>query len=604
MGSEGGVLLSTYLQGGTVRIHVTTGRVAGCALWALAALAGSSAADRAFGQLSTPISPSSATIPIATQAIGPVGPAVSPLVVAAPSGSSVVPLDEYSAGPTAVDATAQATAAANTSLETLVAMQPPEADYAPEGYLPMPGGDVQNAPGALEYLPEYTPLDNPIPEYLFDRNYYDDPGIGARPMADYAPYGYETRDYQDAPGMPEFTRLTPPTRPSPGDASSAVIRGMYPGSFLVPGTNTSFRLRGFVRLAGLFDFAPIGSTDAFVPNTIPVPQSIGQNFNMSGRISRFGIESWTPINYRDWNVHTFIEGDFFNGAPQAAGGGGNPFRLRHAFFDVGYFRFGQQNSTFMDPNNWPSLVDFQGPNGWINQRQPSARVTLPITERLFWAASVERPFSDITASGLGTAVQDVPDFASHFRFEADRGHLQVASLLRSLGYRPTGDEVTRLNGVGISGSAVFHPWAILSGCSPTAENPSGLTRSRILLQYTWGPGTARFVNDLVGQGLDAQVDPITGEFDLVDSTAWNASYEHWYNEHWLSNFTYSEAHADVGPNQPATTYDTGRYLAASLWWIPRPRLSFGIEYMRGERENIDGQDAEAERLHGLAQYNF
>jgi hypothetical protein len=196
------------------------------------------------------------------------------------------------------------------------------------------------------------------------------PGI-ARPLADYAPPGYEARDYQDAPGVREYTRITPPPRPSAEDAGTVVTRGMYPGSFLVPGVNTSFRLRGFVRLASMFDFDPIGSTDSFVPNTIPVPAGVGQNFNMSGRISRFAVESWTPTDYCDWNVHTFIEGDFFNGAPQAAGGGGNPFRLRHAFVDFGYFRFGQQNSVFMDGTNWPSLVDFQGPNGWINQRQPS-----------------------------------------------------------------------------------------------------------------------------------------------------------------------------------------------------------------------------------------
>ena len=87
------------------------------------------------------------------------------------------------------------------------------------------------------------------------------------------------------------------------------------------------------------------------------------------------------------------------------------------------------------------------------------------------------------------------------------------------------------------------------------ENPSGLTRSRILLQYTWGPGTARYVNDLVGQGLDGQVNPITGDFDLVNSSGWNASYENWFNANWLSNFTYSEAHAVNNAGQLGTTYD-------------------------------------------------
>jgi len=475
-------------------------------------------------------------------------------------------------------------------------------DYAPEGFAPR---GFQDAPGVPEFEPAYTPRYPALPSYFYQRQYYETTGVGARPIADYAPPGYEPRDFQNAPGMPEYTRLTPPTPITREEQDKFVTRGIYPGSFLVPGTNTSFRLRGFVRLASLYDFEPIGSTDSFVPNTIPVPQETGQNFNMSGRISRFAIESWTPTTFRDWNVHSYIEGDFFNGPPQAVGGGGNPFRLRHAYFDFGYFRFGQQNSVFMDGTNWPSLVDFQGPNSWANQRQPSARMTLPVIDRLYWATSVERPFSDVTTDAPGENVQDVPDFATHLRYQGDLGHLQVATLMRTIGYQPIGDEVTRRMGVGLSGSAVFHPWAIWFNNDLLGDpNPSGLTRSRILLQCSWGPGVGRYLNDLAAQGLDGQVNPITGEFDLVEALGWNASYEHWFNERWLSNFTYSEVHVDNNVDQPATTYEHGKYLASSLWWIPVPRVSFGIEYMWGHRENLDGEHAQAQRLHGLFQYNF
>lgn len=460
--------------------------------------------------------------------------------------------------------------------------------------------EVQNAPAI-----EYWPPSNVLPSYYYDPSYYEAYGVGARAIADYAPPGYEAREYETAPGEPEFTQIIPPTRPVPGAPSNLVTRGMFPGSFLVPGTNTSFRLRGFVRLASLYDLDPIGSTDSFVTNTIPVPQQSGQNYNMSARMSRFAIESWTPTNFKTWNVHTFIEGDFFNGPAQAAGGGGNPFRLRHAFVDFGYFRFGQQNSVFMDGNNWPSLVDFQGPNSWVNQRQPSARMTIPIFDRLYMASSIERPFSDITTNGLGNGVQDVPDMATHLRYEGDVGHIQISTIMRTIGYRPTGGEVTRRTGGGASGSVVFHPWAIVLDTDPVHEaNPSGLTRSRILMQGTWGPGVGRYLNDLAGQGFDGQVDPITGEFDLVESKGWNASYEHWFNGQWLSNFTYSEVHPDSVAGQLGTTYDKATYLAASLWWIPIPRMSLGIEFITGRRENLDGQHARADRLGGLFQYNF
>jgi Porin subfamily len=466
--------------------------------------------------------------------------------------------------------------------------------------------DIQNAPGAIDDYPESNDYSRPLPDYYYQYWYYNTWDVGARPFADYSPVGYEQeREQQDAPGVPIYVRLRPPERPPAGDAGRFVSPGMMPGSFLMPGTNTSFRLRGFVRLTGLGDFDPIGSADSFVTNSIPVPQQIGQNFNMTARISRIALETWTPTDYCDWNVHTIIEGDFFNGAAQAAGGGGNPFRLRFAFFDFGFFRFGQQNTVFMDGTNWPSLVDFQGPNSWINQRQPSARMTLPVVDGVYWATSLERPFSDITTNGLGTNVQQVPDVATHLRYETDLGHLQVAGIVRSIGYRPTDEAVTQRAAAGISGSAVFHPWAIMMGTDPVRDkDPSGLTRSRILLMTAWGPGIGRYINDLAGQGFDGQVDPITGDFDVVEAFGWNASYEHWYNAHWLSNFTFSNVDVDNNAGQPGTTYDQAKYLGASLWWVPIPRMSFGIEYLWGERENLNDQHATAQRLNALFQFNF
>ena len=124
------------------------------------------------------------------------------------------------------------------------------------------------------------------------------------------------------------------------------------------------------------------------------------------------------------------------------------------------------------------------------------------------------------------------------------------------------------------------------------------------MQATWGPGVGRYLNDLAGQGFDGQVDPITGEFDLVESKGWNASYEHWFSGQWLSNFTYAEVHPESIAGQPGTTYEKASYLAASLWWIPIPRMSLGVEYITGQRENLDRQDARANRLNGLFQYNF
>ena len=152
------------------------------------------------------------------------------------------------------------------------ALQPPLPDGGPRGYQQR---GMQDAPGVPEYESEFDRRSDPVPEYVYDPDYYNAYDAEIHQLADYAPPGYETRDYQSAPGEPEYRLMSPPVRVSQADRERYVVGGIVPGSFLVPGTNTSFRLRGFVRLAALYDFDPIGSRDAFVPNTIPVPQQQG-----------------------------------------------------------------------------------------------------------------------------------------------------------------------------------------------------------------------------------------------------------------------------------------------------------------------------------------
>jgi hypothetical protein len=487
---------------------------------------------------------------------------------------------------------------------------PPAAAYAPPGYQPREG-DPGQAPGLPEFTPTtiipppdsgevHVPLPLPAADYLL-------PAVGPHEYADYAPYGYEAREGEEgqAPGVPEFTPITAPERLTPEELRKYVSRGLAAGSFLVPGTNTSFRFRGFVRLTGLYDFDPIGSRDDFVTNTIPVPQQSGENKNISARYSRIGVDTWTPTPLFGWNVHTFIEADFFNGPAQAVGGGGNPFRLRFAFIDFGYFRVGQQNSVFMDSNAFPMTVDFAGPRGLLNQRRPGLRMTLPICDNLFWAVGVEQPFSDITTSGLGTPVHDVPDFATHLRYEADYGHVQLSTIFRSIEFQPTEGGESRRLGWGLSASTVFHPWALLLGSNPVhKDNPTGLERSRILLQYSFGWGIGRYIQDTAGLGLDGQVDPLNGAFDTVYAVGWSTSYEHWFTEKWLANVTYSQVHVVNNDSQPGNTYGGARYLTAALWYVPFRNMSLGVEYVWGERKNLDDESGMANRLNALVQYNF
>ena len=184
----------------------------------------------------------------------------------------------------------------------------------------------------------------------------------------------------------------------------------------------------------------------------------------------------------------------------------------------------------------------------------------------------------------------MPDFATHLRYEGDFGHFQVSGLARPIGYRPTGGDTTRKAAYSLSAGTTFHPWAYLIGSNPVRkDNPNALERCRIIGQYTFGSGIGRYINDEVGQGLDGQVDPATGAFDLLYTAAYVVGYEHWYTERWLSNFTYLQTLVGSDGDQPSSTYIGAKYLGVSLWYIPIRNLPLGVEYLWGERENADGR---------------
>ena len=62
----------------------------------------------------------------------------------------------------------------------------------------------------------------------------------------------------------------------------------------------------------------------------------------------------------------------------------------------------------------------------------------------------------VTAQRREESVQDVPDFATHIRYEGDRGHVQLSTLARAIGYRPFGGELTRRGGGGCEGEQRRH----------------------------------------------------------------------------------------------------------------------------------------------------
>ena len=90
---------------------------------------------------------------------------------------------------------------------------------------------------------------------------------------------------------------------------------------------------------------------------------------LTAETSRFGFESSTPTALGPFA--TKVEADFY-----AYGTGNrNRLRLRHAYGEYANVLVGQTWSTFMDLDDLPETVDFNGPPGATFRRPVQVRYT-------------------------------------------------------------------------------------------------------------------------------------------------------------------------------------------------------------------------------------
>jgi Porin subfamily len=212
--------------------------------------------------------------------------------------------------------------------------------------------------------------------------------------------------------------------------------GSFPRSFLIPGTDTSIRLGGFIDLTGLYYLQGANSGNPGLPssnsgqngnlNSLPIGQqfvpglgNVAQQTNhsrgngvlmFSPEQSRLNIETRTPTAWGE--SRTFIEFDFAGpgGAnnqfaqqtAQQAGGDSRLPRLRFAYGTLGGFLAGQALSNFSDADADTESMEFGGAMGSTGgQRIPQIRYTIAGPWGSAFSASAEEPFTSmLTPAGI------------------------------------------------------------------------------------------------------------------------------------------------------------------------------------------------------------
>jgi hypothetical protein len=280
-----------------------------------------------------------------------------------------------------------------------------------------------------------------------------------------------------------------------------------------------------------------------------------------------------------------VEGDFF-------GTNATTPRLRHAYAQVKNFLIGQTFSNFMDPDGFPDTLDFQGPNGMVNIRNPQFRYGFALTPSTTLYLSVEKPSSDVIFSTPEFSAKPNspgPDGAVRIRQEFERGHVQAAAIFRDIAaYLPDGR----------SGS-VFGWGLNLSGAVET------FGKDNLILAVTGGHGVARYIQDPSVLGIDAEpsLSP-TPHLEATPAIGIEAAYQHFWTERLRSSIVYSYAAVNNTDVATGGTYNHGTYTAANLIWNPLGSLTVGGEFLYGWIMEQNHLSANAPRIQFSAKYNF
>jgi hypothetical protein len=327
-----------------------------------------------------------------------------------------------------------------------------------------------------------------------------------------------------------------------------------PAALLVAGTagqaETTIEVYGYGKLDLIYDVdTDLGLTifglGSLEPGTDSESTSQAHAFQ-----SRLGFRSntdtaWGPLK-------TQVEGDFF-------GDGGGGFRLRHAYGEVGGILAGQTWSNFMPIESYPTTVDFQGPAGIPFARTAQLRYSHEFGG-LNLSASVED--DDAGAHGAVTA-------AASYGF--DNGFVKLAGISRQLD-GPSGN--VDAYGVNISGNAT--PW-------------QGGT---IQASYTTGEG--------IGSLMVFGGDDLDGD-TAIETEAYTVAIAQALNDQFTIGAAYGFRDIDSGA---ATDTESLETVHLTAFYSPLENVTFGVEYITGERTLFNDSTASADRIQSSVQFNF
>jgi hypothetical protein len=384
----------------------------------------------------------------------------------------------------------------------------------------------------------------------------------------------------------------PAAEPAPAPSKSAAP--CQTGDETPPNLKPRLTTNGFAMLDYVYDVNKVNPDwqATLRPQFIPVHSALPNGHSVfSVRQSRLNFSGSTPTAIGPFAAR--IEFDLFG---VGANAGQTTMRVRHVYGQMKRWLFGQTNSSFMDVDVFPNVLDYWGPAGMLFLRNPMIRYTPMDHNGHTIEVSLEAPFAGVDAGhitdidpALGVEGRtQYPDLAAHYRMDGSWGHVQLGGILRNLGYQantanghPSGNKV----GGGASLGSLFKLGSA----------------NKIYAQINYGAGIANYMND---GGNDLAPNSSLNSAIAVISTAGEFYFEHAWCPSWTSSIGYSEHHQSNTGGQTADAFHSGKYATANLLYSPVPSILMGVEYLWGERLNKSSGAGVDHRIQFSFKYNF
>ena len=346
---------------------------------------------------------------------------------------------------------------------------------------------------------------------------------------------------------------------------------------------------GYVKGTMSVDMDGISDNLDFVTADIPAPPQtdMRNQFQMDASTSRIFLKM-VGNNTQVGDFTVYLESDF-----RGKNGHQYDLRLRQAYIKFGGWKVGRSRTTFSDAASAPPTIDFEGPSGCVSTKNTMIQYANQFDKHWSVAMAIEAPSASYsTDKNLSESIkQRVPDIPTYIQYAWDGGksHIRLSNLFRFLSYRNLVEDDNKFTfgwASQLSGMITFSPhW-------------------KLYYQAAYGKGYADYLNDLGGAGYDLIPDGDTGNLEAPDALGLVGGIQYNINKNLFLSASYSQCRLYSDNNLKGTDYRYGQYVSANVFYEPVNNCMVGLEFLYGNRNNVDKTSGNAHRLNAMIQYHF